>query len=227
METNTTEAAPSSSRSGGTNPSGDWVRLNVGGQVFQTTRQTLRSEPGSFLARLCEDDDNLPSSVDESGAYLVDRDPHHFRTILNYLRNGSLWLEKTYNIEELLQEAEFYNLTRLIGLVKETQKKTYSAEAIIVSRNSLEHCTTISVGETYADEHFLITELKRRMNPLRSWDDRNGVYVIDDNETRFPHAAFDALLAHIMTVLYRSGFRREKSSAETQWIFTRGAGNQE
>uniref|UniRef100_A0A1I7WJW7 BTB_2 domain-containing protein n=1 Tax=Heterorhabditis bacteriophora TaxID=37862 RepID=A0A1I7WJW7_HETBA len=38
-----------------------WVRLNVGGKIFQTTRHTLMKESDSFLYRLCQDDEGLPS----------------------------------------------------------------------------------------------------------------------------------------------------------------------
>ncbi|KIH57503.1 K+ channel tetramerization domain protein [Ancylostoma duodenale] len=44
---------------GGT--SSNWIRLNVGGKIFQTTRDTLMKVPGSFLYRLCQDDKRLPS----------------------------------------------------------------------------------------------------------------------------------------------------------------------
>lgn len=40
---------------GGNN--GKWVRLNVGGTVFLTTRQTLLKEQTSFLYRLCQQKD--------------------------------------------------------------------------------------------------------------------------------------------------------------------------
>jgi len=39
----------------------EWVKLNIGGTVFLTTKTTLCKEKGSFLARLCQDDPDLPS----------------------------------------------------------------------------------------------------------------------------------------------------------------------
>lgn len=39
----------------------EWVKLNVGGTVFLTTKTTLSKEKQSFLYRLCQDDPDLPS----------------------------------------------------------------------------------------------------------------------------------------------------------------------
>ena len=39
----------------------EWVRLNVGGTIFMTTRTTLCRDPKSFVYRLCQDDPDLES----------------------------------------------------------------------------------------------------------------------------------------------------------------------
>uniref|UniRef100_A0A8C3CJ13 Potassium channel tetramerization domain containing 2 n=1 Tax=Cairina moschata TaxID=8855 RepID=A0A8C3CJ13_CAIMO len=111
-------AAPGAS---GTAPAASkWVRLNVGGTYFVSTRQTLCREPKSFLCRLCcQDGPELGSDKDETGAYLIDRDPTYFGPILNYLRHGKLIINKELAEEGVLEEAEFYNIASLVRLVKE------------------------------------------------------------------------------------------------------------
>lgn len=42
-------------------PGSRWVRLNVGGTYFVTTKQTLCRDPKSFLFRLCQEDPDLDS----------------------------------------------------------------------------------------------------------------------------------------------------------------------
>jgi len=109
-------------------PCHGWVHLNVGGRVFATTKSTLSKDPKSFFHRLInatQDENDSSSSVimeshrDHNGAYLIDRDPAYFAPVLNYLRHGRLVIDKHVEEEGVLEEAEFYNVTGLIDLVKE------------------------------------------------------------------------------------------------------------
>ena len=55
----------------------------------------------------------------EDGSYFIDRDGTHFRFILNYLRTGQLIVPKDEIIrEELLAEAEFYQVEGIIKALK-------------------------------------------------------------------------------------------------------------
>ncbi|OQR80006.1 BTB/POZ domain-containing protein KCTD2-like [Tropilaelaps mercedesae] len=168
-------AQPQQAQQGRRN-STQWVRLNVGGTHFLTTKTTLARDTNSFLYRLCQDDPDLNSDTmelpqefyvpiahttafppldgatecefgcwcilsyhlpaisllqacdvgvpsptlripDETGAYMIDRDPTYFGPILNYLRHGKLIIEKNLSEEGVLEEAEFYNITELIKVI--------------------------------------------------------------------------------------------------------------
>lgn len=52
---------PGSPSESGDKPGSRWVRLNVGGTYFITTKQTLCRDPKSFLFRLCQEDPDLDS----------------------------------------------------------------------------------------------------------------------------------------------------------------------
>ncbi|XP_056153566.1 BTB/POZ domain-containing protein KCTD5 [Lampris incognitus] len=135
---------------GGSN--GKWVRLNVGGTVFLTTRQTLLKEQTSFLYRLCQQQD-LHSDTDETGAYVIDRDPTYFGPILNYLRHGKLVYNKELAEEGVLEEAEFYNITPLIKLIKERILERDSKATQVRRSPSPPHTHTVqmvNIGSSYS-----------------------------------------------------------------------------
>ena len=90
------------------------VELNVGGQHFTTSLQTLTKDPGSMLhAMFSGRFDTKPA---EDGSYFIDRDGTHFRYILNYLRTGRLLLPDDELVrDELLAEAEFYQIRGIVN----------------------------------------------------------------------------------------------------------------
>jgi len=78
--------------------------LNVGGQIFHTTKSTLCCVPNSMLYRMFEDKQQMAASViDENGAWFIDRDPIYFRVILNFLRNPTkVVIDHNIDVEEKL-----------------------------------------------------------------------------------------------------------------------------
>ncbi|XP_064382750.1 BTB/POZ domain-containing protein KCTD5-like isoform X2 [Halichondria panicea] len=130
-------------------PRDEWVKINIGGTTFLTTKTTLCREKGSFLARLCQNDQDLPSVKDENGAYLIDRDPRYFPPILNYLRHGRLIIDSGLAEEGVLEEAEFYNLSSLVSLVKDKlTKKVFKDNSTSVYR--VLHCQEGELTHTLA-----------------------------------------------------------------------------
>ncbi|KAI9478495.1 MAG: hypothetical protein EXX96DRAFT_571118 [Benjaminiella poitrasii] len=95
------------------------IKLNIGGSLFETSLSTLRRDPNSLLATMFSG--KHPSLLPSKGFYFIDRDPSHFRLVLNYLRDLRIpptILQDTRIRQELLQEAKYF---RIDGLVKMLQ----------------------------------------------------------------------------------------------------------
>jgi hypothetical protein len=95
------------------------IKLNIGGEVFFTSIETLRKYPNCTLCLIftshyfC----SLPPEQQEKG-YFIDRDAKHFRLILNFLRTGAMvWPESAGDRKELMLECEFYNLLDYVSLL--------------------------------------------------------------------------------------------------------------
>uniref|UniRef100_A0A8C2F3H5 Potassium channel tetramerization domain containing 17 n=1 Tax=Cyprinus carpio TaxID=7962 RepID=A0A8C2F3H5_CYPCA len=92
---------------------GKWVRLNVGGTVFLTTRQTLLKEQTSFLYRLCQQQD-LHSDTHQPEISIF----YYMMPLAENVIHLKLILSMSVP-SGVLEEAEFYNITPLIKLIKE------------------------------------------------------------------------------------------------------------
>lgn len=93
------------------------VKLNVGGTHFQTSLSTLTQVPSMFSAMFSG---KYRMDADEDGCYFIDRDPTHFRYVLNFLRDSRIEVPAEGAqtlVRELLTEAEFYQVDGLIALL--------------------------------------------------------------------------------------------------------------
>ena len=89
------------------------VKMNVGGKIFHTTKQTLSTFPESFLYIMI--DNKVGVMKDDDGNYFIDRDPEYFRYVLDYYRLKDKIVDKLDDqaIKELTSEFDFYLLPKL------------------------------------------------------------------------------------------------------------------
>lgn len=89
------------------------IRLNVGGQLFQTTSTTLCKHKDSLFSHILE-----RGLKDESGAIFIDRDPVPFAALLSWLRNPSyrfeFHTESTISKDVIVEEAKYFKLDALV-----------------------------------------------------------------------------------------------------------------
>lgn len=101
---------------GGGGGSDKVMKLNVGGTFYTTTRPTLQAVPGTFLHQIATGAQYCPR--DDRGNYVIDRDGHSFRYVLNFLRTSKLIVPIGYReLDILREEAAYYGLDKLVTSV--------------------------------------------------------------------------------------------------------------
>ncbi|KAI7906730.1 uncharacterized protein BX663DRAFT_497447 [Cokeromyces recurvatus] len=119
------------------------IKLNVGGQLYETSLSTLRKDPNSMLAIMFNENGGTIIQ-DADNSYFIDRDGTYFRLILNYLRDLKLpshIINDLKIMDELRQEAQFYKLNGLLKLCWSnlpviTQEKLYQLYPLQPSFNN-------------------------------------------------------------------------------------------
>jgi len=83
--------------------------INARGQLFTTQHNTLTKIEGCYFSDL------LRTTPGEDGIYFIDRNPQLFEDILDYLRDGDIYIpEDKTKIVLLKREAEFYKIQDII-----------------------------------------------------------------------------------------------------------------
>jgi len=94
----------------------DIVSLNVGGDIYFTTRSTLCTVRNTMLEAMFSGRHTV--FRDKNGHVFLDRDGTLFRYILNYLRTKKIPDVSTEKMEEILAEADYFGIDSLVKEIK-------------------------------------------------------------------------------------------------------------
>jgi len=105
-----------------------YVKLNVGGSLFNTTIGTLTKHDSMLRAMFSG---RMEVLTDSDGWVVIDRCGRHFGVILNFLRDGSVPLPKSrYELQELLAETKYFLVTALTEQIETELKRREEVEPI-------------------------------------------------------------------------------------------------
>ena len=136
-------------------------KINVGGQIFTTTKQTL--SPICIALGL-----DLPGFVkpmtDGDGNIFIDRDGEMFGYILNFCRHQKLILPEDFSKFELLEkEAEYYELHTLVSEIK--RRKQMKGMKLNQEYHYIE-VVEVRIGEIENEPSRIITRLTGRKGDI-------------------------------------------------------------
>eukprot|EP01126_Amoeba_proteus_P035474 TRINITY_DN3580_c0_g1_i5.p1 TRINITY_DN3580_c0_g1~~TRINITY_DN3580_c0_g1_i5.p1 ORF type:complete len:243 (+),score=49.46 TRINITY_DN3580_c0_g1_i5:756-1484(+) len=131
------------------------VTLNVGGTIFETTRATLSGKEIS-------DKESVLAKLNDQKSFFFDRDPTHFRYILNYLRLGEevVLPSSPSACREIMMETKFFKLPFLFRLLERHLERLKQDE----------NC--VPAGQIQGNSEILLT--------------RDHAEVVDENQ-KFPN----------------------------------------
>ena len=104
------------------------IQLIVGGKSFSTSRETLLRSSSFFSGLLMTHDNDAAQAC-----FFIDRDPTHFRHVLNFMRGSFTCPPTEREARELMCEADFYALQGLVTAIQsEVQRLRQSDVAHIL-----------------------------------------------------------------------------------------------
>ena len=97
----------------------DWIKLNVGGRIFETFRMTLRNGvEDSLLGKMFDPLSGISPAKVHDRAYLIDACPHKFAVVLDWLRTRRICLAGNEAVD-IIPLAEYFGLHRLKAKLEE------------------------------------------------------------------------------------------------------------
>eukprot|EP01006_Ploeotia_vitrea_P045424 TRINITY_DN66941_c0_g1_i1.p1 TRINITY_DN66941_c0_g1~~TRINITY_DN66941_c0_g1_i1.p1 ORF type:complete len:312 (+),score=48.19 TRINITY_DN66941_c0_g1_i1:56-991(+) len=116
------------------------VKLNVGGTVFETSKQTLTTEAGTFFHTMVNSGHWQPD--ENTGEFFIDRDPQFVGEILDYLRRGAL----DGNIPSLNEEAQ-QKMSMSDAVLLVSQIDFFQIDSLLARISKMELCSKFKTVE--------------------------------------------------------------------------------
>ena len=109
------------------------IKLNVGGQVFQTTLLTLTKYSDSFLAKAIGQRDWKINGIlkTEEGHYFIDINPDYFKILLDWLRFGEITTDDANLLKGTMKVANGFGFKELVEELQNINPKKNSYPSLI------------------------------------------------------------------------------------------------
>ncbi|EQC32354.1 hypothetical protein SDRG_10101 [Saprolegnia diclina VS20] len=181
------------------------IKLNIGGRIFETSKNNVIQHPTSFLYAMVTSDDWQPRAQD--GACFIDANFKHFDRVMTYLRSGNMYLDGLCASE--VSQLNFTLRTLLMEHLEIQQMEERRKQAIQeISDAYTKLAAAIKVDKTKLQaarshrQSFQAADAARAAYTLLSqshWRPReDGAYFIDQDPTYFEYA-LDALQGTLNT----------------------------
>jgi hypothetical protein len=123
------------------------IKFNVGGTHFETSRENLTREEGTFFSILFSGRWEIKVNPKDD-AIFIDRSPTLFGLVLDHLRGEDILFDAFTEIQyaKLKKEAEFYQIGSLLNLMDQPRWLASSSEDIILSKQNIE-ATCVSAAD--------------------------------------------------------------------------------
>jgi len=160
-----------------------YIKLNVGGCLYQTTLSTLSNGDTMLKAMFSG---RLDVVKDRHDYYLIDRDGKYFGYILNYLRDNTCVLPSDlFTVRHIQKEAEFYSIQGLIHLCDAFISETHDKQdAQIITPKC-----TVTVLTSQMEEEGLINQSDKPVIKL--------LYNRSNNKYSYTNQSDDNMLKNI------------------------------
>jgi len=162
------------------------IKLNVGGQIFETSVHTVTKYPGSMLCAMFSHTKNgiSPMPTTRDGHYFLDADPEYFRIILNWLRLGEIVTEDSNSLKGVMALANYFGLEELMEEISMRSQIKTDTKPFTFWRKPIPEIVYLHFGKKkyrgYKEEPFEI----RKSNLTRVPDSTISKYFSGDDTIR-------------------------------------------